>query len=311
MPRAGGVYTLPAGNPVVTLTVISSSWANTTMSDIATALTGSLPTDGSAPMTGPLRLSDGLIGAPGLTWGTETTSGWYRIGAGDFGFSITSTKVLELTPTVATVFGSSVTGGITLNITNTSAVSGDTSTVSLVANATNFALIAANLATSGTIVANGPTGAQGVIRTLGSAAKLVFGTNNSLAGFFDVAQQLNLSTTGGAAPTSFGPVYSGLPSNSQAGNYVFVLADANKCVAQSGAAATTTIPANSSVAFPIGTMLSVYNNTAGNITIPITTDNMRFGPSSILGTRTLAQNGLATIWKIAATTWVITGSGVS
>jgi len=43
MSRNGsGTYTLPAGNPVVTGTTISSSWANNTLSDIATALTGSI-----------------------------------------------------------------------------------------------------------------------------------------------------------------------------------------------------------------------------------------------------------------------------
>lgn len=58
MPRnAQGVYTLPAGNPVVPGTLIETTWANPTMSDIAAALTGSLPRDGSAPMTGPLILS--------------------------------------------------------------------------------------------------------------------------------------------------------------------------------------------------------------------------------------------------------------
>jgi len=58
MPRnAQGVYTLPAGNPVVAGTLIETTWANPTMSDIAAALTGSLPRDGSAPMTGPLILS--------------------------------------------------------------------------------------------------------------------------------------------------------------------------------------------------------------------------------------------------------------
>lgn len=40
-------YTLPAGNPVVTGTIISTTWANTTLNDIATALTQSLSTDGS------------------------------------------------------------------------------------------------------------------------------------------------------------------------------------------------------------------------------------------------------------------------
>jgi hypothetical protein len=96
MPRSGGVYTLPAGNPVVTLTTISSTWANTTMSDIATALTGSLPTDGSAPMSGVLRLADGVVGAPGLTWASETTSGFYRIGLNQFGFSLAGVAALTV-----------------------------------------------------------------------------------------------------------------------------------------------------------------------------------------------------------------------
>lgn len=57
MPRnSQGVYTLPAGNPVVPGTLIETTWANPTMADIADALTASLPRDGSAPMTGPLTL---------------------------------------------------------------------------------------------------------------------------------------------------------------------------------------------------------------------------------------------------------------
>lgn len=48
MPRNGSsVYSLPAGNPVVPGTVIATTWANTTLTDIATALTNSLSTDGS------------------------------------------------------------------------------------------------------------------------------------------------------------------------------------------------------------------------------------------------------------------------
>ena len=47
MPRNGsGTFTLPAGNPVTTGTTISSTWANTTLSDIGSALTGSISTDG-------------------------------------------------------------------------------------------------------------------------------------------------------------------------------------------------------------------------------------------------------------------------
>ena len=48
MPRdVNGVYSLPPGNPVVPNTIIATNWANTTMNDIATALTNSLSIDGS------------------------------------------------------------------------------------------------------------------------------------------------------------------------------------------------------------------------------------------------------------------------
>ena len=55
MSRNGtGTYNLPAGNPVVTGTTISSTWANNTLTDIATALTNSVAADGQTPITGAL-----------------------------------------------------------------------------------------------------------------------------------------------------------------------------------------------------------------------------------------------------------------
>lgn len=58
MSRNGsGVYSLPAGNPVVTNTTISSTWANNTLADMANALTGSVASDGQTPMTGQLDMN--------------------------------------------------------------------------------------------------------------------------------------------------------------------------------------------------------------------------------------------------------------
>jgi hypothetical protein len=58
MSRNGsGVYSLPAGNPVVTGTTIASSWANNTMNDLASAMTDSVAADGQTPMTGDLNLN--------------------------------------------------------------------------------------------------------------------------------------------------------------------------------------------------------------------------------------------------------------
>jgi hypothetical protein len=72
MSRNGsGVYTLPAGNPVVTGTTISSSWANSTLTDLATAVTGSIASDGQTPITGALQMGNNKI--TGLANGTAPT----------------------------------------------------------------------------------------------------------------------------------------------------------------------------------------------------------------------------------------------
>lgn len=58
MSRNGaGVYSLPAGNPVVTGTTITASWANNTLNDIATALTSSIAVDGQSTVTANLPMS--------------------------------------------------------------------------------------------------------------------------------------------------------------------------------------------------------------------------------------------------------------
>jgi len=62
MSRNGsGTYTLPAGNPVVTGTTISSTWANSTLTDIANTLTASVASDGQTPMTGSLNMASNKI----------------------------------------------------------------------------------------------------------------------------------------------------------------------------------------------------------------------------------------------------------
>ena len=69
MSRNGsGVYSLPAGNPVVTNTTISSTWANNTLTDIATALTNSISADGQTVVTGNLQMNSNKL--TGLAVGT-------------------------------------------------------------------------------------------------------------------------------------------------------------------------------------------------------------------------------------------------
>jgi hypothetical protein len=62
MSRNGsGTYSLPIGNPVITGTTISSTWANSTLTDIANALTGSLAADGQTTASGNLNMGTNKI----------------------------------------------------------------------------------------------------------------------------------------------------------------------------------------------------------------------------------------------------------
>jgi hypothetical protein len=71
MPRQGnGTYVLPAGNPVTPSTLIRSEWANTTLTDIGTALTNSIAKDGQTVPTADLPMGGfkhtNVVGAVGV-----------------------------------------------------------------------------------------------------------------------------------------------------------------------------------------------------------------------------------------------------
>jgi len=87
MPRSSnGTYTLPQA-AFVTLTVISSAAMNSNLSDIATALTGSLAINGSTIMTAPFVASGGTAALPSVTFVGALTSGLYLAGANQIGMS--------------------------------------------------------------------------------------------------------------------------------------------------------------------------------------------------------------------------------
>ncbi len=92
---SSGSYSLPSGNPVASGTTISSNWANTTLSDIATELTSSLDRNGRGGMLAPLKLSNGTDSAPSLSWSSEGRSGPYRFGSGDIRWQMDGTTVLK------------------------------------------------------------------------------------------------------------------------------------------------------------------------------------------------------------------------
>lgn len=94
----------------------------------------------------------------------------------------------------------------------------------------------------------------------------------------------------------------------KADDYTFVLGDANKAF-DFGAASgkTATIPANASVAFPVGTILVVTKSGANTLTLAITTDTLISLATPVLA----ASGGAALLIKVAATTWVCVSGNIS
>jgi len=138
----------------------------------------------------------------------------------------------------------------------------------------------------------------------GTSDAIIFKTGSQV-------EQFRVLTGGGITSAALVDAvgYKGLPQNSQTASYTLALTDMGKMVN------TTTggivIPANSSVAFPTGSTVIVYNNSASNQTISITTDTIYLAGTATTGSRTLAQRGLATLVKVASTTWVASGAGVT
>jgi hypothetical protein len=103
------------------------------------------------------------------------------------------------------------------------------------------------------------------------------------------------------------------PVNSQSAAYETVLADSGKTILHPVAddnARIFTIPANSSVAYPVGTVIS-FVNLQNTVTIVITTDTMYLANDGDTGDRTLAEYGMASAMKVASTTWIISGNGLT
>ena len=136
-----------------------------------------------------------------------------------------------------------------------------------------------------------------------TAIPLIFGTDNT--------ERFRILSTGGITSSALADAvgYKGLPQNSQTASYTLALTDMGKHI--SITTGGVVIPANGSVAFPIGSAISIFNNSGSSQTISITTDTLRLAGTATTGSRTLAQYGVATCLKVTSTVWVISGAGIS
>lgn len=170
----------------------------------------------------------------------------------------------------------------------------------------------------GTQWSYGSSGGGGNVTAL-SGGGLLFSTYTGFIGAETYSTQLSILASGLVGTANVGGVNStttalgfiGRPTSSISSPYTFALSDQGKQVYITSAT-TVTIPANSSVPFPVGSVLYVIAGPGAGSSIAITSDTMYFGGSAgTTGTRTLAAYGIATITKVTATVWFITGVGLT
>lgn len=150
-------------------------------------------------------------------------------------------------------------------------------------------------------------------------AEQTFNSGNlKLAGSSSGASTLNASAVAGSTTITLPDQTSTLgyintPINSQSAAYTLVLADSGKTILHPTAddnARTFTIPAESSVNYAIGTVVT-FVNLKNTVTIAITTDTMYLAGPGTTGSRTLAEFGVASAVKVASATWIISGNGLT
>lgn len=109
--NGSGTFSLVAGNPVVTGTTISSTWANNTLSDIANnGLTNCLTKDGQTTASIRIAFAAGIsvtgtsVAAPAINL-TDSGTGFYRTAANQIGVAVSGSQVANFLSTGVTVTG--------------------------------------------------------------------------------------------------------------------------------------------------------------------------------------------------------------
>lgn len=303
---------------------------------------------GGVTLLQPLILQNGTAVNPTLTFAASASSGLYSVGASDLGIAIAGAQAVDIQANqlaavgAAGVAASLVVAGNGIAISSGLAMSMSAAGLArFLLAGTEIANINANRVWTFDAPASGSHGFSGAaggnaLQANGSSTsgqsfgfRVIAGTTSAdwCARFDNQANTQNYLDIQGdgqvyvGQPTaaSAGPAntfqvgYLDAPQNLQNGSYTLALTDRGKSIVHaSGAGNTYTIPANASVAFPLGTTI-VVANVAGSpaMSLAITTDALVWAPSGTTGTRTLTSPAVATLFKYAATAWLVTGVGIT
>ena len=163
---------------------------------------------------------------------------------------------------------------------------------------------------AGLALENGATALVALMPSPSAAGALL--AANNLSDLASLATATSTLQSTGLVAGSVG--FRNIPQNSQSAAYTTVAADSGKHIFHPAAdanARTFTIDSNANVAYPLGTCITFVNETSQVVSIAITTDTLTLAGSTTSGTRSLAQNGVATALKVTTTKWVISGTGLT
>lgn len=95
MARNGsGTEVIP--NTLVAGTPITASDHNENYADIASEITNSLALDGQSTMTGQFKASNGTAGAPGISFGSDTDTGFYRSASNELSGAVGGSQAIKV-----------------------------------------------------------------------------------------------------------------------------------------------------------------------------------------------------------------------
>jgi hypothetical protein len=264
MARNGaGTYQLPAGQPVVTGTTISSATHNTLANDLANALTTSIATDGQSVVTANIPFSG--YKATGL--GAATVNG----DALRFeNLSAISSGQQAQTSTYYTTGGTTTAYTLTPTPAITSLVAGQRF---------NVVFNAANTAVTSTLAISGL--AATALKIYNTAGVKVDPPIGALAA--NLISDVIYDGTDYVVMDNPGPRNE--PVNAQTGTtYTYLTGDKGKLVTHSNAAAIAGTLPQAGTSFPSGWWMDVQNRGVGTLTITPTTSTIDGVATLVLGT---------------------------
>ena len=150
------------------------------------------------------------------------------------------------------------------------------------------------------------TTVNGITYTYNSSQTAWLRTNATVINTLVVTGNISVSGTLTSGNLADAVGYKGTPINSKTAQYTLALSDIGSTI--SITTGGIIIPANSSVAFPVGSTVVVYNNSAITQQISITTDTLRKAGGTDTGNTLLAAYGIVTLSKVASTVWVVSGN---